>query len=123
MKTPSITPRLAPAAVAVIGMLLLALIHPAAAAGGANGAKATLGAKVTTGARTLTAVGKLRCIGPNCPLSGEGYKATTTGTYQPIPNPVVSPPPIVRDHRGAGPRTKPTRPGPKRETICAGWFC
>lgn len=118
MKIPSIAPRLASAAVAVIGMLLLVPTHPAAA-GGANGAKATLGTKVTTGARDLAVVGKLRCIGPNCPLSREAYKTTTTGTYKPIPTPVVSPTPIVHDHRGAGPRTKPTR----RHTICVGWFC
>jgi hypothetical protein len=123
MKTPSITSLLAPATVAVVGVLLLAPVHPAAA-GGANGAKATLGTKITTGVRGHPgAVGKLQCVGSYCPLSGAGYKATTTGTYKPIPSPVANPTPIVRDHRGAGPRTKPTRPRPKRDTICAGWFC
>ena len=122
MKTPSTTPRLASAAVAAIGMLLLVPTH-AAAAGGANGPKAALGAKVTTTARDLRAVGKLHCVGPYCPRSGAEFKATTTVTYKPIPNPIANPTPIVRDHRGAGPRTKPTRPGPKRDTICAGWGC
>jgi hypothetical protein len=84
MKIPSTTSLLALAAVAFMGMLLLAPIHPAAA-GGANGAKATLGTTVTTGVRDHRgAVGKLRCIGPYCPQSGEPYKATTTGTYKPV---------------------------------------
>ena len=121
MKILSTTSLLALAALAFTGTLLPAPIHPAAAAGVANGAKATLGTKVTTGVRgSLGAVGKLRCVGSGCPLSAEGYKATTTGTYQPIPTPVVSPPPIVHDHRGEGPRTKPTR---KRPAICVGWGC
>ena len=124
MKTPSTIRLLAPAAAAVMGMLLLAPIHPAAAAGVNGAAKATLGTKVTTGVRDHRgAVGKLRCIGSECPHSGEGYKPTTTGTYKPNPNPIASPTPVIRDHRGAGPRTKPTRPGPKRDTICAGWGC
>jgi hypothetical protein len=124
MRIPSTTPLLAPAAVAVMGMLLLTPIHSAVAAGANGAAKATLGNKVTTTVRDLNgAVGKLRCVGPYCPRSGAEYKATTTGTYKPNPIPITSPTPTVRDHRGAGPRTKPTRPGPKRDTICAGWFC
>jgi hypothetical protein len=99
MRIPSTTPLLAPAAVAVMGMLLLTPIHSAVAAG-ANGAKATPGAKVTTTVRDLRAVGKLRCVGSGCPLSGEGYKATTTGTYKPNPNSNTNP--VVRDHRASG---------------------
>ena len=82
MKTPSTASLFAPAAVA-LGVLLLAPIHPAAAGGG-NGAKATLGTKITTGVRGHPgAVGKLQCVGPYCPqLGGAEYKATTTGTYK-----------------------------------------
>lgn len=124
MKTPSTTRLLAAAAAAVMGMLLLAPIHPAAAAGANGAAKATLGTKVTIGVRDHRgAVGKLHCVGPYCPRSGAEYKATTTGTYKPNPNPIANPTPVVRDHRGAGPREKPTRPGPKRDHICAGWGC
>jgi len=102
MRIPSTTPLLAPAAVAVMGMLLLTPIHSAVAAGANGAAKAALGNKVTTTARDLRAVGKLRCVGSYCPLSGADYKATTTGTYKPIPNPIANPTPIVRDHRASG---------------------
>jgi hypothetical protein len=100
MRIPSTTPLLAAAAVAVMGMLLLTPIHPAVAAGANGAAKAALGNKVTTTVRDLRAVGKLRCVGSGCPLSGEGYKATTTGTYKPNPNPNTNP--VVRDHRASG---------------------
>ena len=105
-------------AVSTAGLFMLAL--PQSAHAGKGGGTVASAKPISRATSPIGTAGIIRCNGPLCPGQPKGKPKKD-------PGPVVTPIPIVRDHRqgggGGGGVTvtdgPPRPPGP----LCAGWFC